>query len=694
MKIKNIKIKPLFYILLFLLIAIQSYFYIEHIVSNYKLANGYKYFNEITLLDNKKVSNTEYINKNLLFHPYKIGTYKYSANNIFFEGKKHKGFDFMHYSKYIVLNDFELNSYKSLLSNYNIHFRQILFSRKKDQTWMEYSNKLLMKNNVIEHSNKLLMKNNIIEHDFKYYPLFIAKNKDKLEQTMKFIKANIYEQNMQIFDRYYIEENSFILCPINSMELGKPLNQIFSQYGYLSVKIISSIMKLYGGININNYEKAKGTINLIYFALAISFIFLFFKDNLLRLIFLLLFGIALFGNGYYHFSYAPDNSAFRHLLDLLIILFLYFYNKSSNKTYLILISILGVVSIWIAKGFGLFIFLALIAFFIINLVLKYFENKTINIFELIISLITLIIGLISLKVYPLMPNPSIKYFIDGFYNFPFDRPYIFIGVLSIIIFQWFSLLFFYRKLNKFKYLYVYLFLLFYTEFLFSYYVWHGTSNNIIFFIYIFALPLMIIYNINNFKWRKQINILALMIFGIIYIFCLNKFIQGEKRYEYIFKTHKLYKWNYPRAGGIITTYSFKPFENSIKLIQKYNPKKEFFMISKYDNILAFLSKKYSGFPFFELRSSIVTKQNFKMIKHLILKKANILFVDNDINRNFNKELKKHDFFDIYNQLFEKENLKQRIPKLENLKKLWNEVKKKYKLVEKGKLISVYRRKND
>ena len=108
------------------------------------------------------------------------------------------------------------------------------------------------------------------------------------------------------------------------------------------------------------------------------------------------------------------------------------------------------------------------------------------------------------------------------------------------------------------------------------------------------------------------------------------------------------------------------------------------MISKYDNILSIFSEKYSGFPFFELRSTIVTQSEYNLIVQIIKKNANTLFVDNDIDRNF--------YDDITGEDASLEDIKQRVPKLQTLKSIYDEVKDNYTLVEKGKLISVYKKK--
>jgi len=504
---------------------------------------------------------------------------------------------------------------------------------------------------------------NKITKDFIPYSMLKSNSLHELKRKIEFILANIYEQNIQIMDRFYFHENSFVLCPINSLELGKPADKVFSQYGYLSIKLLSWIMKLYGGININNYEKAKKTLDLAYLLVGLLLLFFIFKDNFIRLTIALLFGIALYSKTYHYFAYAPTLTPFRHLFDILILFLLIAYQRKRKIVFLYLSLLLSLLSIWFAKDFGIFIFLSIVAVFIITATFRYLKGERQDLKEVFGFVTFIIIGLISFKLYPLMPNPSIKYFLDGFYNFPFTKNYIFITVILTVISQWILFILFYKKIYEKGFFYGFIFLIFYTQFLYSYYVWHGTTDTILMYSYIFGLPILIVLYI--FKANSRIFLLPILIFlSWIYVNTFHNFVYTKKLYDDIFETHKLYKWDHPRAGGIIATYSFEPFEDSIRLIKK---------------------------SFFELRSTIVTEDEFNMIKDITLKKAEILFVDNDIERDFNKELQKHNFFDIYDPFFERENIMQRIEKLKVLKRLWIEVKNNYRLIEKGKLISVYER---
>lgn len=675
------------YIYIFLISFFPCYFYITHISNDYKLLNEYKYFDEITILGNKKeVENKEYIQENLIFNPNENKKFT-SSDNIFFYGSNSQSFDFNNIPDSIVLTKESIKIYENILKNKKtFSFPRINYSKEHQMLYTDYFYNY-NNNTVINY----IYDGYKIENTFSYYPMFQADTKIKLEEKLEFIKNNIYEQNLQILDRHYFHENSFVLSPINEMELNRDKNEIFSQYGFFSISFISKIMDLYGGFSINSYEKAKKTIDLFYHLCAVTFILLFFRNNYLRFIFVMILGVALFGNSYYTFSYAPTVTNTRHILDLFIIFLLYKYTSDNYKLiYLILASILSILSIFIAKDFGQFIFLSIVAVCIIPLVKNYLDTKIINILNLLIFFLTAIIGVVFLKNYPMMENPSIKYFLDGFYSFPFSDNSIYFIILFIVFLQWFFLIIFYERLKE-KYLHPYIFLIMYTQFLYTYFIWHGTTNNIVMYSYIFILPLMIIYDLFKFRFKNIILVMFIFLVIIIYLNTLIKFIIDKNNYDNVFKTHKLYKWKHPRAGGIISTYSFDNFQDSIELIKKHSFSNEIFMISKYDNILGILSQKYSAFPFFELRSTIVTADEYESIKKQILDESNLLFVDNDIERDLDEEIKELNFFQL-EEYWRNENSRQRVLKLKVLKKLYQEVKNNFILVEKGILISVYRKK--
>jgi putative membrane protein len=291
-----------------------------------------------------------------------------------------------------------------------------------------------------------------------------------------------------------------------------------------------------------------------------------------------------------------------------------------------------------------------------------------------------------------MDNPSTKYFLDGFYSLPISMS-IYMLLLFAISLLWLGLIWFYVELKRSNYLLSYIFLLFYTEFLCVLFVWKGNFDNINFAI--IALPILILF---NFIVKRIRNILYTIIAPIL-IFAYAKYcyeyISQMTLYENIFATHRNYKWNHERAGGIITTYSFERFDDALRLINKYSKNSnELYMISKYDNMLQFFSKKYSGLKYFELKSFIVTDNEYNEVLDLINSKADILYVDTDILNVYYKELKERRFFDVYNNQWLPNDVMRRIIQLKILLSLFDDVRDKYELIEHGKLIDVYKKKKE
>ncbi|WP_297943541.1 hypothetical protein [uncultured Campylobacter sp.] len=682
LKIKDLNFYLCAKVAIAILIIIQISFYFYGIFSDFKLANEFRYIDEQTILDgNKIVSNDQYITENLCFDPNNIN-YKFNSyDNIFLSGKN--GFSFHNNPKFLIFDPYYRHISADTFKKFGTHIENIGYNKDFNLTYYE-----ARETNSINSINRYGL--DVFSHS---YPMFGADTLSKLKEKTDFIAYNIFEQNMQILSRYYWEETPFMLNPINELDLDRDKSEIFSQYGFLSLYPINFIMEQLGGISVSNFEKTKNIVCMIYYVIAVGFVFLFFKNDLIRLIFIFLLSIKFFSISYYFYHYGPTNFDTRHFFDLTIVLLLFYASKFGNFNFMfkVICVLLALLSILMANDFGLYIFISLLGALIVEYGIIAVKNrKLVNAEKIFFILIYTILGTIIYIKYPFMKNPSIKYFLDGFYSFNIPSTLL-LAVLSVIFIQWLLFIFFYKKLQDSKYLLSYLFLLFYTGFFYTYTVWRVDLSTVNFFIA--ALPFIIILNLFPDKAKKVISILCIFICIITYAKFSMSYIKEIFNYEKIFETHKIYKWNHERAGGIITTYPFDKFQSSINLINKYSPDtKEIYMISKYDNILQFFSKRYSGLKYFELRSFLVSDIEYNEVLNLIKNKADILYVDADIDRDYKAEIRERRFFDLYDEYWYNENVKQRIPKLEVLSKLFNEVREDYILVEKGNMIDVYRRK--
>ncbi|OUT10691.1 hypothetical protein B9N62_09655 [Campylobacter concisus] len=664
-------------------ILFQLLFYVYGIATNYKLANEFKYIDEETILKDINVSNHKYINNNLLFNPTPTSYTYNSFDNILLDDKKGSGFTFFNNPKYFVFDSYNKKRYSYLFGIYKGHIANVQYSRDLNLTLAEadYRDNSFLENLLNDNGQKMFLE----------YPLFYAGSLDELKNKVDFISYNIFEQNMQVLSRYYWHEASFMLLPISDIKSYRNNSEIFSQYGYFSLYTIDYISEMLGGFNINNFEKSKNIVNLVYFLITVYFIVSLFDDITLRGCLILLACIRLLFIPYYAYHYAPGVIDTRHFFDLIIVLLLYYASRAPkpSKYLLFLASLLAVLSILMSNDFGLFIFVSLLGTFIIRYVLLTIYEKRLSIIRLVLVAIYAISGFVSYIEYPLMKNPSIKYFLDGFYSFNIPMT-LFFFILAIVAIQWLMLILFFNKLKEYKYLDSYIFLLFYTEFLYTYFIWK--LDNLSMNVFIFSLPFFIVLAAIKIKYKQVLHSIIFICLIFYYIKLPFSYFSDIYNFNLIFNNHKTYVWNHERAGGIVSTYSFELFEDSLKLIDKYSSSdSKIYMISKYDNVLQFFSKKYSGLKYFELKSFLVSDIEYKEVIELLNKDADILYVDSDIDRDYELEIGKRNFFDIYGSYWYNENIKQRIPKLKTLSRLFNDVKNNYVLIEKGKLINVYKK---
>ena len=374
-----------------LLVVAQAIFFAYGIFTDFKLINEFKNIDEETLVGNKFVKNSEYIKQNLIFEPLKSSMYQYNSYNDIISKCK----SISSGCKYSVIHG----------DAHNLQF-STLYNKDMNITMFD----TLIKSQDIDA--------------WDTYPLFWADSLDKLQEKVNFIADNLYEQQTQLINRYFWHEAPFMLNAINELNLGRDKSEIFSQYGFLSAYAVKFIMQSLGGINVKNFDKAKNIINLIYYIVSIAFIILFTKNYFIRFVFIILFSIYFFSIGFHSYHFAPTHVYIRHFFDLLIALMLFWSMKFKELRlyYVAIVFALGILSILLVKDFGQFLFLAIVGTFIIKYVLEFIERRRVNLKELWIFIIFILFSIIACIKYPLMDNPSTKYFLDGFYSFPINMP--------------------------------------------------------------------------------------------------------------------------------------------------------------------------------------------------------------------------------------------------------------------------------
>ena len=143
----------------------------------------------------------------------------------------------------------------------------------------------------------------------------------------------------------------------------------------------------------------------------------------------------------------------------------------------------------------------------------------------------------------------------------------------------------------------------------------------------------------------------------------------------------------------MSTVDPAPLKQAVSLINKYGTTDSgngIFIISKYDNLLPFLAERYNLMPYFEMTYSLISnKETSSAIKTLFDARPRYLFVDTEIDL-------KETTFDPWSKIcltrFDRYERSSRYGRLLELKKVFDAVRPDYEMIDKGQLISVYRRK--
>jgi hypothetical protein len=290
-------------------------------------------------------------------------------------------------------------------------------------------------------------------------------------------------------------------------------------------------------------------------------------------------------------------------------------------------------------------------------------------------------------------NDLAKYYIDGVIGFPISAKQMLV-FLVLIALGYTVVLKILPQLSRENILPL-SFLFFYAQELLVYVVWHynGDGLKARAFIYILTIALMLYYL--SISWSKKLQRGILFLATVYAVFTYSKSINNvqhsKKEYNKIFDTHAVYEWNMKRAH-FVSTMNPRGFQNGIDLIQKYSSDQNgIYIISEYDNLLPFLADKYSMMPFFDLKWYLITpKELNKSIKTIQTNQPEYIFVDSNINRDYEKEV-----IDLKTPIigYLHQESVWRVQRLMLLKQIFDTVETEYELIEKGTLISVYKRKD-
>lgn len=518
-------------------------------------------------------------------------------------------------------------------------------------------------------------------------------------EEIEFIRKNRRELSDQALAGHYFHHQHAMLGTINEYGLGKPRSQTVFLYGWLSTVVIAEVMKSLGGITFETYQKAFYLFYPLYYLLLIVAAGIIFK----KIGYVLLTGVitvsSLYLLGFEFIRFAPGFNPIRHFFDIftLVCFYWYLFAPRRNGVYLASALAFSIVGILFSKEFGLALLLSMLATIIVRVVVD--QRKAT--LEIMLMAVAILAALVSLLLITTAKNPTLLYVLMGVASPTIHWVKMF--SLLLLFSAIYVLLIKKRKAND-NWCYLSLFWFLYTQGLLIYYIWNPAPNHILSLGTVLGmlLALLLRHWSGNYDWaakNEKKMLLASNSLLVVFMFLpgIGSYYMDQRDYQKIFAKHKLYHWNFPRAQ-FVSTMDPSVFENAVQLINKYSPQHSIYLLSKYDNILPFLSAKYNAMPFTEMALSLVTRKEINVSVGLIRHdRPEYLFVDSDMARSHIGDVYAYDKNSPINLLFWPIDIvdatRGRAMVLDNFAKVFKEIKDLYEPVEIGQLITVYKRRN-
>lgn len=512
----------------------------------------------------------------------------------------------------------------------------------------------------------------------------ISKNHSREE--FKFLEKNKMEFFDQSLAGHFFHHQAMIFGTISSYLIGKPRDQMSFIYGWGNTMLLIKLVQLTGRISFRHYTQIMYPFYILYFFSVLIVAAFIFQNIWFVLLSGALLLLTIVFTGFESIRIAPGFNPLRHFLDVYVLMFFFLYARTKKTGFLLISAGLSILMILADREFGVILGVAFLANLIINNLSK--KNCLME-WAICIAYIPAAIGVYFIgnshkqgtQIYTLLglgiPPTPLKLLLTIFIGFG-----LFYFLVSIVKTED-------ENVNSLR------FFIFYFQGLLVYYVWNPALNHFWSLggpmTILLLLGLKVAFSIKPLgRYEKRLPLLLFACIGLILIPSLAKYFLDEHQYLKNFETHRVYTWNFP-AAGFQSTMDPVPFADAVMKIKKYAPDHWIYLISKYDDILPWLSGKYSAMPYSQLALNLVTRHEVLNAARSITDGCpQYLFVDADIERILVGDIPDHN--DKLAQLADNvAPATDRAVLLESQKKVFELVKNDYQPFEKGLLITVYKR---
>lgn len=511
-----------------------------------------------------------------------------------------------------------------------------------------------------------------------------------VESIKKFYLYNYWEYNHLNMSRGQVNHIGQILNPINEYEEGKPLKDIYLQYGLGNTFVLKWTMDVFGGPSIENFYKCH-LYYVVYFLLFLLMLIYLFRDTVYTAGAFTVVALSYFFSKYIGLTLGAGIIPTIHFFDVVVIALLALFFRKKHLIYLLFAFFVVFLSVVINRQFGMMMALSLV----ISIILYILENRSgrAKYFWVAGVALSFIIS-ISLAhfAYSGAQGTVLNYFLLGFFSWPANS-IIIVSTIGYLVTSYFFLFLLRDHKDYLKYIYVLVF--FYAQGLLLYYYWSGLPNHLPMALPFVGLQLFLMLFIAEKKFSllqsyNRTSILKMTVLFILFavlLLSIYQFYKDKKMFHDNFVNHKVYQWSFTKAHTI-STMNPEPLAESIRLIHKYsNSGSGIYMLSEFDNLLPFLAERYNALTF-DLAWHLLSDEEVDATINKINKNApRYLYVDNNIDSEMSDPWSK-----IYNGDWMKSERASRIGRYYGLQKMFSAISSCYELREKSELLAVYERK--
>ncbi|MEI6286391.1 MAG: hypothetical protein WCP79_07795 [Bacillota bacterium] len=513
----------------------------------------------------------------------------------------------------------------------------------------------------------------------------------KTPRELEFIASNIDEWGWQIRSQGIIHHRSYIFEPIRDLEYGKSASEVYCQYGYGMAQFIRLLLKCTGGITYTNFVHVVFPFYLIYLVALLYVVYVITKRWDIVLCVALYFTSVIEAIDF-KMLYAYDGmNPIRYFPDSAVVFLFYKYAFGNMKTFRFLVAAILVAALFIIynNSFGLFLYIAVL---IGVLYLCIFDGTRRRANSLLLFG-AIIIGFWAYTIGTPGPNIMVKYFLSGILT---------TGVSSGIPLLLFSFGVAYLLLiknrgcgeNSFG-----VFLLLYAQQMLLFKVVENNSaavTSAVVFGWIYFGHLAFNGKFLKFKTPTLLFIAVWLIYSSWHPAITNHYISKSNYYD-IINAHKITRLPFSEIS-IESDIEPKLLEETVDFINLHQPQRMITMFSECDTLFLPAAGKINSIPYSDLLAFVFSEyENEQIVKQFQKNAPEFIFVDNAYNVT--------PAIDVIHErrlqelVYQTTNIDLRSMSWRSRKKqdfyvIWREISENYQLVERCRLLALYKKKDE